>query len=153
MAKKRVTGFFFEHGVLTKSVENAPIYWNMKYQPKIIKLSRGNDEELPKTLILDTKCWIIWTHIFFFQNRASSLFYLRYRLSCCKKSEKTNGGKYENFCYRRTEGRTEGQTELVTEDPPTGRAGPKNFHVITSGGLWGMWRQRVAGNKSTCSKS
>ena len=65
--QKRLTGFFFEHGVLTKSVENAPIYWNMKYQPKIMKPSREIGEKLPKTLILDTKCWIIWTHIFFFK--------------------------------------------------------------------------------------
>ena len=36
------------------------------------------------------------TH-FFFQNRASSLFYIYNRLTCCKKSEKTNGGKDDNF--------------------------------------------------------
>ena len=46
------------------------------------------------------------TH-FFFENRASSLFYIWNRLTCCKKSEKTDGGKYENFCLtdRQTDGR------------------------------------------------
>ena len=45
------------------------------------------------------------TH-FFFKNRASSLFYIWNRLTCCKKSEKTNGGKYENFCDGQTDGLT-----------------------------------------------
>ena len=47
------------------------------------------------------------TH-FFFKNRASSLFYIWNRLTCCKKSEKTNGGKYENFCDGRTDRLTDG---------------------------------------------
>ena len=48
---------------------------------------------------------------FFFSNRASSLFYIWYRLTCCKKSEKTNGGKYDNFCDRQTDGLTDRQTD------------------------------------------
>ena len=39
---------------------------------------------------------ILETH-FFYKNRASSLFYIHWRLTSCKKSEKSNGGKYENF--------------------------------------------------------
>ena len=52
------------------------------------------------------------TH-FFFKNRASSLFYIWNRLTCCKKSEKTNGGKYENFCL--TDGQTDRLTDRLTE--------------------------------------
>ena len=37
---------------------------------------------------------------FFGENPASSLFYTWNRLTCCKKSEKSNDRKYENFCYR-----------------------------------------------------
>ena len=33
-----------------------------------------------------------------------------------KKTEKSNDGKYENFCHGQTDGRTDG----------AGRAGPKN---------------------------
>ena len=47
------------------------------------------------------------TH-FFFKNRASSLFYIWNRLTCCKKSEKSNDGKYENFCHRQTDRQTDG---------------------------------------------
>ena len=36
-------------------------------------------------------------------NRASSLFYTWNRLTCCKKSEKSNDGKYENFWDRERE--------------------------------------------------
>ena len=39
---------------------------------------------------------ILETH-FFYKNRASSLFYIHWRLTSCKKSEKSNGGKYHNF--------------------------------------------------------
>ena len=33
------------------------------------------------------------------KNSAPSLFYTWNRLTCCKKSEKNNHRKYENFCY------------------------------------------------------
>ena len=42
------------------------------------------------------------TH-FFFENRASSLFYIWNRLPCCIKSEKNNDRKYNNFCDRLTD--------------------------------------------------
>ena len=48
---------------------------------------------------------------FFGENRASSLFYIYNRLTCCKKSEKSNDGKYDNFC----DGRTDGQKDRLTE--------------------------------------
>ena len=44
-------------------------------------------------------------YTFFYKNRASSLFYIYWRLTSCKKSEKSNGGKYENFGYWRTDWR------------------------------------------------
>ena len=49
---------------------------------------------------------ILETH-FFYKNRASSLFYIYWRLTSCKKSEKSNGGKYENFCYWLTDRQTD----------------------------------------------
>ena len=50
---------------------------------------------------------------FFGENRASSLFYIYNRLTCCKKSEKSNDGKYENFGMtdRQTDRQTDGQTD------------------------------------------
>ena len=45
---------------------------------------------------------------FFGENRASSLFYTWNRLTCCKKSEKSNDRKYDNFCDGGRE-RTEGE--------------------------------------------
>ena len=45
---------------------------------------------------------------FFGENRASSLFYTYNRLTCCKKSEKSNDGNYDNFCN--------GQTSEVGDD-------------------------------------
>ena len=51
---------------------------------------------------------------FFGENPASSLFYTWNRLTCCKKAEKSNGRKYENFYDGQTDGRTDGQTGLDT---------------------------------------
>ena len=45
---------------------------------------------------------------FFFENRASSLCLVYWRLTWCKKLEKTNDGKYENFCYWLTDRLTDG---------------------------------------------
>ena len=67
-----------------------------------------------------TKTLIFWKFAykkkfgFFGKNRASSLFYIYNRLTCCKKSEKSNDGKYENFCHRRREER--GETEAILKD-------------------------------------
>ena len=46
------------------------------------------------------------------KNRASSLFFIYWPPTLCKKSEKTNGGKYENFCHRLTDWQTDRLTEL-----------------------------------------
>ena len=48
-----------------------------------------------------------WTK-FFFENRASSLFYIYQSLTSCKKSRKSNDGKYENFWDGQTDRRTDG---------------------------------------------
>ena len=47
-----------------------------------------------------------WTK-FFFENRASSLFYIYQSLTSCKKSRKSNDGKYENFWDRQTDRQTD----------------------------------------------
>ena len=61
---------------------------------------------------------------FFGENRASSLFYTWNRLTCCKKSEKSNDRKYENFCHRgrerREERREERETEAILKDQSVG---------------------------------
>ena len=56
---------------------------------------------------------------FFYKNRASSLFNSDGRLTSCKKSEKSNDGKYENFCHRQTDGQTDGAGFIG----PAGRQG------------------------------
>jgi len=58
----------------------------------------------------DKKSNILETH-FFLRNRASSLFYIYQSLTSCKKSGKSNDGKYENFWDRQTDRRTDGQTD------------------------------------------
>ena len=50
------------------------------------------------------KKWNNLETLFFLENRASSLFYIYQRLTFCKKSEKSNGGKYDNFLLQ-TNGR------------------------------------------------
>ena len=55
---------------------------------------------------------------FFGKNRASSLFYIYNRLTCCKKAEKSNDGKYDNFCDR-GRGRRE-RTEAILKDQSVG---------------------------------
>ena len=55
MAKNRVTGFFFRHGPLTKSVENGLTHISMEYYPKQMKRSQENGKKMPKTPNLDTK--------------------------------------------------------------------------------------------------
>ena len=57
----------------------------------------------------DKESNILKTH--FLRNRASSLLYIYQSLTSCKKSEKSNGGKYENFC----DGQTDGQTDIQTD--------------------------------------
>ena len=57
---------------------------------------------------------------FFGGNPASSLFYTWNRLTCCRKSEKSNDRKYENFCEGQTDRQTDRQTGLDTEDPCAG---------------------------------
>ena len=52
---------------------------------------------------------------FFFENRATSLFSTPWTLTSCKKAKKTYGWKYENFCYRQTDGQTDRQTDRHTE--------------------------------------
>ena len=36
-------------------------------------------------------------------------------------SEKTNGGKYENFCHRQTDGQTDGADYIGPEAGPTSK--------------------------------
>ena len=61
-----------------------------------------------KALIWRQKVEYFGDTFFFLRNRASSLFYIYQSLTSCKKSEKSNGGKYENFWERRTDRWTDG---------------------------------------------
>ena len=63
----------------------------------------------------DKKSNILETH-FFLRNRASSLFYIYQSLTSCKKSEKSNGGKYENFWDGQTDRRTDGGGYIRTPE-------------------------------------
>ena len=56
---------------------------------------------------------------FFGENRASSLFYIYNRLTCCKKSEKSNDRKYDNFCDG-GERERRGETEAILKDQSVG---------------------------------
>ena len=64
---------------------------------------------------------------FFFGNRASSLKIVYCRLTWCKKSEKSNGGKYEILCCRRTDRRTDGAGYI---GPAEGNGGSKKMSVV-----------------------
>ena len=105
---------FSDHGINEKLVDHVKIYQNMKFQPKVMTHSRENGQKP-----------IFWKIAykkklrFFGENRASSLFYIYNRLTCCKKSEKSNDGKYDNFCYRQTDWRpwihrTRGRVQKTT---------------------------------------
>ena len=72
--------------------------------------------------LFDPNWPIIGLNNFFLENQASSLFYTHRRLTCCKKSEKSYGGKYENFDG--TDWRTDWLTELILEDPSVGPIRP-----------------------------
>ena len=83
------------------------------------KLEKTNDaisRKWPKTSFW-AKFWpflaILGPNNFFFENRASSLKIVYGRLTWCKKSERSNGGKYENLVGR-TDWQTDRLTELVT---------------------------------------
>ena len=62
---------------------------------------------------------------FFLRNRASSLFYIYQSLTSCKKSEKSNDGKYENFWDRRTDGRTDWRRWLHKDS----RGSPNKYNL------------------------
>ena len=51
---------------------------------------------------------------FFYKNQASSLLYIYLSLTLNKKTERSNDGKYGNFCYRRTDRLTDWLTVLVS---------------------------------------
>ena len=66
--------------------------------------SQENGEKLQNTLILETKCKIIWTDIFFLQKSGFVTFLHLEQANLLQKSRKTNGGKYVNFCHGQREG-------------------------------------------------
>ena len=59
---------------------------------------------------------------YFLENRASSLLIIQSEL--CKKSDKLNVGKYENFSYWRTDGMTDGAGHI---EPVIQGEGPKKI--------------------------
>ena len=71
---------------------------NDAFSLKVAKSAKSAHFE-PKKIFLAKK-------IFFFENRASSLFLFYYALIYCKKSKKSYGGKYHNFCHWQTDWQT-----------------------------------------------
>ena len=84
-----------------------------RFWPKFSKIWWVISEKIAKNLIFDRFSWILRGTRFFFENRASSLKIVYGRLTWCKKSERSNGGKYENLVGR-TDWQTDRLTELVT---------------------------------------
>ena len=68
-----------------------------RFWPKISKIWWVISEKSAKNLNFDRFSWILRGTRFFFENRASSLKIVYGRLTWCKKSERSNGGKYENL--------------------------------------------------------
>ena len=81
-----------------------------RFWPKISKIWWVISEKSAKNLNFDRFSWILRGTRFFFENRASSLKIVYSRLTWCKKSERSNGGKYENLVGQ-TDGRTDGLTD------------------------------------------
>ena len=98
-----------------------------RFWPKFSKIWWVISEKIAKNLIFDRFSWILRGTRFFFENRASSLKIVYGRLTWCKKSERSNGGKYENLV-----GQTDWQTDRQTDGPgyigpfPLRRGGSKN---------------------------
>ena len=88
MPKTWVKMIFPDDGVNIKVVENVKNYLNMQFQSKLMTHSRENGQKPIFWKIAYKK-----NLRFFGENRASSLFYIYNRLTCCKKSEKSNDRK------------------------------------------------------------
>ena len=58
MAETWVKTIFLNHGVHRKVVDNVDTYLNMKFQPKLMKSSRDNDQEPVKLSFFDLKLLI-----------------------------------------------------------------------------------------------
>ena len=81
------------------------------------KLAKSNEAILrkwPKPLFWRHK--VEYFGDIFLRNRAPSLFYIHQSLTSCKESEKSNGGKYENFWDGQTDGRTDGGGYIRTPE-------------------------------------
>ena len=101
LLKKRVKISFPDHVVNRKVVDNVENYLNMQFQPRVMTHSRVNGQKPIFWKIAYKKNLRV-----FLENRASSLFYIYSGLTSCNVSEKTNGGKYENFLSQ-TDGLTD----------------------------------------------
>ena len=98
---------------------------------------------MAKNLIFWHKLLIKKILRFFFKNRASSLFYTWNRLTCCKKSEKSNDRKYENFCHGRTDWLTDWLTDgtgfirtCLEDDAKKSNFGWNSMNLKELEGLW-----------------
>ena len=103
MAEKWVKMIFPDHSVNRKVVDNVENYLNMKFQSKLMQRSRENGQKPIFWKIAYKKNLRV-----FLENRASSLFYIYDGLTSCEFSEKSNDGKYENFCHGLTDRQTDG---------------------------------------------
>ena len=91
----------FSIGVNRKVIDNVENYLNMKFQSKLMRHCRENGQRPAKTSFFHINCLQKKSEIFV----PKSGFVTWNRLTCCKKSEKTIGGKYENSCCRQTDRR------------------------------------------------
>ena len=78
----------------------------------LMKQSRENGQ---KALFLRKKAKYFRETFFFHKKWATSLVYIHWKLTSCKRSEKSNDGKYENFCHRHRDRQTDGRTERQTD--------------------------------------
>ena len=82
------------------------------------KTNDSNSWKWPKTLILGHFGRVrpnLGPPNFFFKNPVVSLKIVYRKVTWCKKSKKSNGGKYENWRHGRTDGQTDGRTDRRTD--------------------------------------
>ena len=86
-----------QHSNHHQLLDTLTLYHNMQNQQKLMHIDQENYLKPHFGPFFGPNWPIFGPNNFFFENRALSLFYTHRRLTCCKKSEKSYGGKYENF--------------------------------------------------------
>ena len=122
---------FSEHGIFFRGETFFRCFISIlsRFWPKISKIWWVISEKSAKNLNFDWFSWILRRTWFFFENRASSLKIVYSRLTWCKKSEESNGGKYENSVGR-TDGLTDGAGYIGPFPLRRGGSKKKSKHEI-----------------------